>query len=185
MSKTHGLPQNPGLEIWLVNQLGIVIRVIAMGPTPWLNMIFDYGDISIYVIDWLHFLFHFNWNEKQHLPSLLFIIKPVWLIDWKYHQTGPRNILAPKLTSHACALWVCSLPPAIAATPAISQTSICKALGIDSPSHAQMNKHRHKTWSFCLKYCILSSVKQNFKTDGWYFSAMTVFVGLNPPRPLA
>ena len=34
--------------------------------------------------------------------------------------------------------------------------SICKALGIDSPSQAQMNKHRHKTWSFCLKYSILS-----------------------------
>ena len=67
-----------------------------------------------------------------------------------------RAILAPKLTSHACALWVCSPPSAIAVTPAISQTSICKALGIDSPSQAQMNKHRHKTWSFCLKYCILS-----------------------------
>ena len=64
--------------------------------------------------------------------------------------------LAPKLTSHACALWVFSPPAAIAVTPAISQTSICKALGIDSPSQAQMNKHRHKTWSFCLKYCILS-----------------------------
>ena len=66
------------------------------------------------------------------------------------------QILAPKLTSHTCALWVCSPPSAIAVTPAISQTSICKALGIDSPSQAQMNKHRHKTWSFCLKYYILS-----------------------------
>ena len=55
-------------------------------------------------------------------------------------------ILGPKLTSHACALWVCSPPAAIAVTPAISQTSICKALGIDSLLQAQMNKHRHKTW---------------------------------------
>ena len=29
------------------------------------------------------------------------------------------------------------------------------ALRIDSPSHAQMNKQRHKTWSFCFKYYIL------------------------------
>ena len=29
------------------------------------------------------------------------------------------------------------------------------ALRIDSPLHAQMNKQRHKTWSFCLKYYIL------------------------------
>ena len=28
-------------------------------------------------------------------------------------------------------------------------------------------------------------VKQNLKTDGWFFSAMTVFVGPNRPRPLA
>ena len=65
-------------------------------------------------------------------------------------------ILAPKLTSHACALRVCSPPAAIAVTQAISQTLICKALRIDSPPHAQMNKQRHKTWSFCLKYHILS-----------------------------
>ena len=65
-------------------------------------------------------------------------------------------ILAPKLTSRACALRVCSPPAAIAVTQAISQTLICKALRIDSPSHAQMNKQRHKTWSFCLKYYILS-----------------------------
>ena len=59
-------------------------------------------------------------------------------------------ILAPKLTSRACALRVCSPPAAIAVTQAISQTLICKAL------HAQVNKQRHKTWSFCLKYYILS-----------------------------
>ena len=64
-------------------------------------------------------------------------------------------ILAPKLTSRACALRVCSPPAAIAVTQAISQTLICKALRIDSPPHAQMNKQRHKTWSFCLKYYIL------------------------------
>ena len=28
-------------------------------------------------------------------------------------------------------------------------------------------------------------VKQNFKTDGWNFSALTVFVGPNRRRPLA
>ena len=67
-----------------------------------------------------------------------------------------RRILAPKLTSRACALRVCSPPAAIAVTQAISQTLICKALRIDSPPHAQMNKQRHKTWSFCLKYYILS-----------------------------
>ena len=65
-------------------------------------------------------------------------------------------ILAPKLTSHACTLRVCSPPAAIAVTQAISQTLICKALRIDSPLIAQMNKQRHKTWSFCLKYYILS-----------------------------
>ena len=65
-------------------------------------------------------------------------------------------ILAPKLTSRACALRVCSPPAAIAVTQAISQTLICKALRIDSPPHAQMNKQRHNTWSFCLKYYILS-----------------------------
>ena len=68
----------------------------------------------------------------------------------------PISILAPKLTSHACALRVCSPPAAIAVTQAIYQTLICKALRIDSPSYAQMNKQRHKTWSFCLKYYILS-----------------------------
>ena len=75
------------------------------------------------------------------------------------------RILAPKLTSRACALRVCSPPAAIAVTQAISQTLICKALRINSPSHAQMNKQRHKTWSFCLKYIYcLSRIK--FK-DRW------------------
>ena len=88
-----------------------------------------------------------------------------------YGQFEPwkHTILAPKLTSHACALWVCPPPAAIAVTPAISQTSICKALGIDSPSHAQMNKHRHKTWSFCLKYCILSMSSKILRQMGGIF----------------
>ena len=78
-------------------------------------------------------------------------------------------ILAPKLTSHACALCGCSPPAAIAVTPAISQTSICKALGIDSPSQAQMNNHRHNTWSFCLKYCILSMSSKILRQMGGIF----------------
>ena len=78
-------------------------------------------------------------------------------------------ILAPKLTSHACALRVCLPPAAIAVTAAISQTSICKALGINSPSHAQMNKQRHKTWSFCLKYCILSMSSKILRQMGGIF----------------
>ena len=80
-----------------------------------------------------------------------------------------NHILAHKLTSHACALWVCSPPAAIVVTPAISQTSICKALGIDSPSQAQMNKHRHKTWSFCFKYCILSMSSKIVRQMGGIF----------------
>ena len=84
-------------------------------------------------------------------------------------------ILAPKLTSRACALRVCSPPAAIAVTQAISQTLICKALQIDSPSHAQMNKQRHKTWSFCLKYYILSKSNKIQRQVGgifhlWQFS---------------
>ena len=50
-------------------------------------------------------------------------------------------------------------PPGIhglACKKAISQTLICKALWIDSLSHAQMNSHHHKTRSFCLKYTLLS-----------------------------
>ena len=78
-------------------------------------------------------------------------------------------ILAPKLTSRACALWVCSPPAAIAVTQAISQTLICKALRIDSPSHAQMNKQRHKTWSFCLKYYILSEWNEIQRQVGGIF----------------
>ena len=69
-------------------------------------------------------------------------------------------------------------------TQAISQTLICKVLRIDSPSHAQMTKQRHKTWPFCLKYYILSK-SNKIQTGGWYFSSMTVFVGQNRPRPLA
>ena len=44
------------------------------------------------------------------------------ILVWKLVM---MSILAPKLTSNACALWVCSPPVAIAVTPAISQTSIC------------------------------------------------------------
>ena len=78
-------------------------------------------------------------------------------------------ILAPKLTSRACALRVCSPPAAIAVTQAISQTLICKALRIDSPPHAQMNKQRHKTWSFCLKYHILSKSNKIQRQVGGIF----------------
>ena len=85
---------------------------------------------------------------------LLWHITPVCVGYW--NDLKHTRIFAPKLTSHACARWVCSPPAAIAVTPAISQTLICKALWIDSPSQAQMNKRRHKTWSFCLKYFILS-----------------------------
>ena len=77
--------------------------------------------------------------------------------------------LAPKLTSRACALRVCSPPAAIAVTQAISQTLICKALRIDSPSHAQTNKQRHKTWSFCLKYYILSKSNKIQRQVGGIF----------------
>ena len=80
-----------------------------------------------------------------------------------------KSILAPKLTSRACALWVCSPPAAIAVTQAISQTLICKALRIDSPSHAQMNKQCHKTWSFCLKYYILSKSNKIQRQVGGIF----------------
>ena len=79
------------------------------------------------------------------------------------------DILAPKLTSRACALRVCSPPAAIAVTQAISQTLICKALRIDSPSHAQMNKQCHKTWSFCLKYYILSKSNKIQRQVGGIF----------------
>ena len=85
------------------------------------------------------------------------------------NPVGLRPILAPKLTSHACALRVCSPPAAIAVTQAISQTLICKALRIDSPSHAQMNKQRHKTWSFCLKYYILSKSNKIQRQVGGIF----------------
>ena len=78
-------------------------------------------------------------------------------------------ILAPNLTSRACALRVCSPPAAIAVTQAISQTLICKALRIDSPSHAQMNKQRHKTWSFCLKCYILSKSNKIQRQVGGIF----------------
>ena len=78
-------------------------------------------------------------------------------------------ILAPKLTSRACALRVCSPPAAIAVTQAISQTLICKALRIDSPPHAQMNKQRHNTWSFCLKYYILSKSNEIQRQLGGIF----------------
>ena len=80
------------------------------------------------------------------------------------------KILAPKLTSRACALRVCSPPAAIVVTQAISQTLICKALRIDSPSHAQMNKQRHKTWSFCLKYYILSKSNNIQRQVGGIFN---------------
>ena len=79
------------------------------------------------------------------------------------------SILAPKLTSRACALRVCSPPAAIAVTQAISQTLICKALRIDSPPHAQMNKQRHKTWSFCFKYHILSKSNKIQRQVGGIF----------------
>ena len=90
-------------------------------------------------------------------------------------RASQMTILAPKLTSRACALWVCSPPAAIAVTQAISQTLICKALRIDSPSHAQMNKQCHKTWSFCLKYYILSKSNKIQRQVGgifhlWQFS---------------
>ena len=84
-------------------------------------------------------------------------------------QKAPCHILAPKLTSRACALRVCSPPAAIAVTQAISQTLICKALRIDSPPHAQMNKQRHKTWSFCLKYHILSKLNKIQRQVGGIF----------------
>ena len=77
-----------------------------------------------------------------------------------------RSILAPKLTSHACAPQVCSPPAAIAVTPAISQTSMCKALRIDSSWHAHINEHCHETWSFCLIYCILSKSSEIFRQMG-------------------
>ena len=76
------------------------------------------------------------------------------------------SILAPKLTSHACAPQVCSPPAAIAVTPAISQTSMCKALRIDSSWHAHINEHCHETWSFCLIYCILSKSSEIFRQMG-------------------
>ena len=79
-------------------------------------------------------------------------------------------ILAPKLTSRACALRLCSPPAAIAVTQTISQTLICKALRIDSPSHAQMNKQSHKTWSFCLKYYILSKSNKIQRQVGGIFN---------------
>ena len=69
----------------------------------------------------------------------------------------------------ACALRVCSPPAAIAVIQASSQTLICKALRIDSPSHAQMNKQRHKTWSFCLKYYILSKSNKIQRQVGGIF----------------
>ena len=79
-------------------------------------------------------------------------------------------ILAPKLRSRACVLRVWSPPAAIAVTQAISQTLICKALRIDSPPHAQMNKQRHKTWSFCLKYYILSKSNKIQRQVGVIFN---------------
>ena len=91
--------------------------------------------------------------------NLLYVLAPLKL----------AGILAPKLTSRACALRVCSPPAAIAVTQAISQTLICKALRIDSPSHAQMNKQRHKTWSFCLKYYILSKPNKIERQVGGIF----------------
>ena len=90
---------------------------------------------------WFFFNFMFMIWDSSHEDLQLF-----WL-SFKH---------CPKLTSRARALRVCSPPAAIAVTQAISQTLICKALRIDSPPHAQMNKQRHKTWSFCLKYYILS-----------------------------
>ena len=86
------------------------------------------------------------------------------------------QILAPKLTSRACALQVCSPPAAIAVTQAISQTLICKAIRIDSPSHAQMNKQRHKTWSFCLKYYILSKSNKIQRQVGGIFHLWQFFL---------
>ena len=94
------------------------------------------------------------------------------MLQWKRHHPSQQyreSILAPKLTSRACALRVCSPPAAIAVTQAISQTLICKALRIDSPSHAQMNKQRHKTWSFCLKYFILSKSNKIQRQVGGIF----------------
>ena len=95
---------------------------------------------------------------------------PLTLDSYNHNKfSSAANILAPKLTSRACALRVCSPPAAIAVTQAISQTLICKALRIDSPSHAQMNKQRHKTWSFCLKYYILSKSNKIQRQVGGIF----------------
>ena len=57
-------------------------------------------------------------------------------------------------------------PAAIAVTPAISQTSMCKALRIDSSWHAHINEHCHETWSYCLIYCILSKSSEIFRQMG-------------------
>ena len=105
--------------------------------------------------------FHDRWPEKiRPLPKKS---------DHWFTRTCPENILAPKLTSRACALRVCLPPAAIAVTQAISQTLICKASRIDSPSLAQMNKQRHKTWSFCLKYYILSKSNKTQRQVGGIF----------------
>ena len=105
-----------------------------------------------------------SWIYLNVTRLLGFIAPP-----WGFATRPVQAILAPKLTSHACALRVCSPPAAIAVTQAISQTLICKALRIDSPSHAQMNKQRHKTWSFCLKYYILSKSNKIQRQVGGIF----------------
>ena len=97
----------------------------------------------------------------------------------------PLAILAPKLTSRACALRVCSPPAAIAVTQAISQTLICKAVYELIAPHTlkwinSVIKLGHFVWNII--YC-LSRIK--FKDRWVVFFIYDSFCWPNRPRPLA
>ena len=78
-----------------------------------------------------------NCNVVEKTPKLtLFFHQAPMAIWWVFLLQGDVTRMRTSgllTTSRHCGDW------------AISQRLICKDLRIDSPSHAQMNEHRHKT----------------------------------------